>query len=179
MNKVFPALESLDKQGGLFVLLSRLEYMNGRSRPRYSCGHGGDLVNIYRPPQALLAPLAKRNLLASTGIFEDVVVFDHYSLISRVYGHREKQICPKCFFEKLILEVGPLCPVCRKIIRKGSRVTLFELKETDKRRWSSLAKVMFVMEAKREWVLTCCGLKGRKQHDSKLLIWDGSTCVTA
>jgi hypothetical protein len=179
MNKVFPALENLEKQGGLFVLLSRLEYMNGKSRPKYLCGHGGDLVNIYRPPRVLLAPLAKRNLLANIGIFEDVVVFDHYGLHPRIYGHRERLNCPKCFFEKLILEVGPLCPVCRKIIRKGSRVNLFELKESDKRRWSGLAKVMYITEAKQEWAAACCLIKGRKQYVSKPLIWDGNTCVTA
>jgi hypothetical protein len=179
MKVYFPALDSLEKPGGLFVLLSRLEYMQGRSRPKYSCGHGGDLISIYRPPKVLLVPLAKRGLLGSTGIFEDVVIFDHYGLHPRVYGHRERQTCPKCFFEKLILEAGPLCPVCRKIIRKGSQVNLFELKDCDMRRWPGLAKIMYVTEAKREWVAACCPIKGRKQYDSKQLIWDGNTCSAA
>jgi len=179
MRIYFPALESLEKPGGLFVLLSRLGYMRGKSRPKYSCGHGGDLISIYRPPKALLTPLAKRGLLGNTGAFEDVVIFDYYGLYLRASGYVEKRTCPKCFFEKLILDIGPLCPVCRKIIRKGSRIYLLESKNSDKRRLSNLVKLMYVAEAKKEWMATCCSIKSRKQYDSKRLIWDGHICNSA
>jgi hypothetical protein len=119
-------------------------------------------VALFRAPKVLVGVLGKKELLARLGTYENVVLFDPERLKGRVYGHREVNLCPQCFFEKVLNDLDPTCPFCKKRIRDGGRVWLV--------RYTALnfaeRHLIKVLKAKYQgffWAVCCCS--GAKPSD--------------
>lgn len=163
MEFSYPSLEGINlasTYSGPFILLRYLDSRYKGSVPRYPCGHKTNKLSIIRPPKVLLGVLRKRGFLADVGVTADVVVFDRDKVLIRVRGHRERTLCPQCFFTKLLQSLDPICPYCRKRIHDNDKVFLARYSDlgiAQKR----LVKALKVKHDGLSWVLCCC--KGKKK----------------
>ncbi len=174
MEFSYPSLEGLNtpaKYSGPLEVLSYLDVTQNGYLTRYPCGHKAARCTVIRPPKTLYKALARRGLLGAVGVFEDVVVFD-LNRMQMVAGHRERQLCPRCFFGHLLGKLDPTCPICGMRIRHGSKVWLM--------RYSSLAwaekrkvKSLKVKHDSIIWAMICCETGSRDACLRQVYVWDG------
>lgn len=174
MELSYPSLEGLNtpaKYSGPLRVLSYLDVTQKGYLTRYPCGHKAARCTVIRPPKTLYKALARRDLLATVGVFENVVVFD-LNRMQRVAGHRERELCPRCFFSRLFAELDPTCPICGMRIRHGSKVWLM--------RYSSFAlaekckvKSLKVKHDSIIWAMVCCEAGNVDTRLKQVYVWDG------
>jgi len=175
MELSYPALEGINspkQYQGPIVLLSYLDAHYGGCIPRYACGHRAARVFMFKTPKVLYKMFKKQYLLASVGSNVDVILFDPERLKGKVSGHREMTMCPRCFFEKALGELDPVCPKCAKRIRNGQIVCLVRYSQLNlaQKRFVKVLKVNFEGVS---WAVCCCARSGSASVLKKQFIWDG------
>ncbi len=177
MELGYPALEGINspkQYSGPIVLLSYLDTQYGGGMPKYPCGHKAARTAMYRVPKVLFGALQKRELLASLPTHHDVILFDIERNKLGVRGHREINKCPQCFFEKLLDELDPTCPYCKRRLRHGQNVWLVRYSE------SSLTQrhLIKVIKAKYDgfsWAVCCCTNAKPTDVYEKKFVWNGDS----
>ncbi len=173
MELSYPSLEGINLAGtysGPFILLKFLDKEYNGVVPKYPCGHKTNKVSIIRPPKVLIAHLRKRGVLADVGVTTDVVVFDRDRILMRVVGHRERSLCPQCFFAKILQNLDPVCPYCRKRIHDNDKVFLARYSDLG----ISQKKVTKALKVKHDglsWALCCCAGKKSMPDIAKMYFW--------
>jgi len=182
MTLDFPSLKGINAGSkaykGKIVMLSCLDSTLEGGRAMYECGHRASVLLIFRPPKVMKAYFERRQLLATTGGFEDVILFDRLANRSSFNGYREMSLCPACFFEKHMRAMGPTCPACLATIKRGTPVILRSFKDEDRRLKRSI-KVMRVKFGGKNWAVCCCPANNSRVTAIKGYVWNGETLVNA
>ncbi|MDF1497248.1 MAG: hypothetical protein P1P90_04260 [Patescibacteria group bacterium] len=177
MEISYPALEGINspkQYAGPIVLLSFLDVYFKGGFPKYSCGHKAARAFVFRAPKVLYGALKKRELLASLMTYEDVVLFDPEGSKGRILGHREIALCPQCFFEKLLHELDPTCPYCKRRIGHGQNVWLVRYGELNLEQ----RRFIKVLKAKHEgysWAVCCCSSADPREVMQSRFVWNGKS----
>jgi len=177
MELSFPALEGLNSPGkysGPLGILSFLDVSKNGFLTKYPCGHRAARCLVIRPSKVLFKALQRRGLLGCVGNFDDVVIFDLDRIKGRVLGHREMDLCPICFYSKLLSELAPTCPFCGKMIGDGSRVWLVRYSVLNQRQRSRI-KSLKVKHDSISWAMCCCASVEGKDVHLKGFVWDERT----
>jgi hypothetical protein len=107
-------------------------------------------------------------------LYDEVVVFDVERMYHGLYGHRETELCPACFFDRLLNELDPVCPYCKRRIHNGERVWLVRYGELnlDQRH---LIKVVKIKHDGFSWAMCCCSRAKKTAEYPTSYIWNAHT----
>jgi hypothetical protein len=176
MELSHPSLKGINtpKYTGPFTLLSFLDVYYQGGAFKYSCGHKAARNSIFRPPKVLQKALDNRGLLATLINYDDVVLFDPERMKGRVSGHREKKLCPHCFFEKLLNQLDPTCPFCRKRMHHKDSVWLVRHSVLNLRQ-RRLIKPLKVKHEDVTWAVCCCSTAEVSDVFQEDFTWDSKS----
>ncbi|MFZ6015003.1 MAG: hypothetical protein ACOYUZ_01465 [Patescibacteria group bacterium] len=178
MEISFPVLDKINAKdyGGPIKLLSFLDTsatdaLIANYPSKYPCGHRDPKKMVFRPPKVLMPWLRAGGLLADLTVFKNVVVFDLQVSELFLAGHRERKLCPQCFFKKALDELAPTCPICRQRLHNGQRVQLVKYEILNIAQKKTI-KHLRVNGGRAGYAVCCCGEFSGKDVSGENYRWD-------